>query len=355
MRVTSVEITPTTMPKDDPEWRFALGASSETHGFVVRVHTDEGASGLGYTTAVPHLGYHRETVLRDLRANAAELAGVDPLNLVGCTRLLVGQNPARAGIEIALYDLAAKAAGVPLHVLLGGKLHDDVPLLRIVALKTPAETAAIARRLVAEGYGYLKIKVEGDADLDVARVRAVREAVGTEVELTVDANQSYAAPDAIHAIRRMEEYEITLVEQPVPAADLEGLAAVARAVETPVEADESAGSVEEVLRLVAARAVDSVSLKLPKLGGIRAVQRAAAICAAGGVRCRMGATVGSRILAAAALHVVTATYELDELCELGEFARLRDDPAEGLEVERGRLRVPTGPGVGVTLRAAVTA
>ena len=355
VRIARVEITPATMAKDDPQWRFALGASSETHGFVVQVHTDEELTGLGYTTAVPHLGLTRESVEAGLRANAARLPGADPLNLAARLAELEGNNAARAGIDLALHDLAARALGVPLHRLLGGKVRDEVSLLRSLAIKTPTEMATIARRLVDEGYRHLKIKLEGDADADVARVAAIRAAVGPQVHLTVDANQSYRVPDAIQAVRRMEAYGIELVEQPVAADDVDGLAAVSRAVDTPVEADESASSVVDVFRLVAARAVDSVSLKLPKLGGLRPAREAAAICVAGGVRCRLGATVGSRLLAAAALHFVAATPELSEVCELGEFARLRDDPAEGLEVERGRLRVPTGLGVGVTLRATVTA
>ncbi len=349
MRITSIVVQPVVMPKEDPTWRFALAAYPESDGFLVTVHTDEGLEGIGFTTPVPHLGATYDRVLAELRALAARLEGHDPTNLAALESI-PAINQAKCGVDTALHDLSAKQLGVPLYRLLGGIVRSEVPQLRILALKAPHEVARNARRLVDEGYRYLKIKLDGDIETDVARVRAVRDAVGTDVHLTVDANQSYEPDAAIRAARRIEEFGIDLFEQPVRADDFEGLAKVARAVDTPIEADESARSVADVFRLVSARAVDSVSLKLPKLGGLAKARAAAAICAAGGVRCRVGATVGSRLLAAAALHFAAATPNIDYACELAEFARLRDDPVEGLEVERGMLRVPQGIGVGVRVR-----
>ena len=340
------------MPKIDRTWRFALAATAETYGFLVEIATDEGATGVAYTSVSEHIGAGQDRVAKALHELKPLLLGRDPLNVVECLEALAATNPinqALAGYDLALHDLAARTLGVPLYRLLGGKVRDDAPVLRILAIKTPAEMADVAAGLVAEGYRYLKIKVEGDPDADAARVLAIRERVGPDVHLTIDANQSYTVERAIRAIGLMESARIDLVEQPVRADDFDGLGAVARAVETPVEADESAKTVDDVYRLVAGGIVDSVSLKLPKLGGLRAARAAAAICQAGGVQCRMGAAVGSRLLAAAAMHFLAATPSVGDMCELGEFARLLDDPAEGLEVEHGRLRVPEGPGVGVRI------
>lgn len=354
MRIVGVDVIPSVMRKEDPTWRFALAARRTTEGFVVVARTDGELTGIAYTGAAPHLGAPAERVDADLRRLGAALVGSDADDF-DAVDAVPACNPARAGIDLALHDLAAKAAGVPLYRLFGELVRSEVRVLRILAIKRPEEMARIARAHVAEGYRHLKIKLEGDGDADVARVRAIREAVGPDVALTVDANQSYGVEVAIDAVRRMERYSIELVEQPVAADNVEGLAAVARAVETPVDADESAASVDDVRRLVEARAVDSVSLKIPKLGGLRAAREAVALCRATGIRCRVGAHVGSRLLAAAALHFAVATPEVGDVAELGEFERLLDDPAEGLSVERGRLRVPSGVGVGVRLRAAVTA
>lgn len=359
MRITHVRITRVTMPKEDKAWRFALAATSETQGCLVAIDTDDGVTGLGYTGCATHLGASQAVVLGALDQFREVLEGEDPMNLVArledLDRCLAGNEYAKAGIDLALHDLIARALNVPLYQVLGGLVRSEVPILRIVPIKTPAEMAQVARKLVDEGYRYLKIKVEGSVGEDVARVRAIRERVGADVHLTIDANQAYTPKDAIRAIRGMEPYDIDLVEQPVRADDFDGLGQVTRAVDIPVDADESAESVAAVYRLVADRLVDSVSLKVPKLGGLRRTQEAAAICRAGNVDCRLGAAVGSRLLAAACLHFAAATPNVGYAAELAEFARLFDDPAEGLEVEDGMLRVPGGVGVGVSLRQKVVA
>jgi L-alanine-DL-glutamate epimerase-like enolase superfamily enzyme len=354
VRIDAIDVRPVVMPKQDPSWRFALAASPETCGFLVTIRTDAGTEGIGYTGATAHTGSGVDVVGSDLRALAERLAG-EAVPRPADLDALPGGNHAKAGIDIALHDLLARDLGVPLHRLFGDAVREEVSILRILALKAPGDVARSARALVAEGYSHLKIKLDGDGETDVARVRAVRDAVGSEVHLTVDANQSYRPDDAIRVARRMEELGVELFEQPVARGDLEGLARVAAAVDVPVEADESALGLEDVRRLIAMRAVDSISLKIPKLGGLAKTREAAELCAAAGVRCRIGATVGSRILAAAALHLAAATPAIGEPCELAEFARLLGDPAEGLEVERGRLRVPHGVGLGVHLRAPVRA
>jgi L-alanine-DL-glutamate epimerase-like enolase superfamily enzyme len=150
----------------------------------------------------------------------------------------------------------------------------------------------------------------------------------------------------------MADYRIDLVEQPVDADDLEGLALVTRTVPVTVEADEAAGSLRAIYELVARRAVDAVSLKVPKLGGLRNTLAAARLCETAHIKYRLGAAVGSRLLAAQALHLACALPGVDYACELAEFDRLLDDPFEGLEPQDGMLRLPQGIGSGVRLAAA---
>jgi L-alanine-DL-glutamate epimerase-like enolase superfamily enzyme len=181
---------------------------------------------------------------------------------------------------------------------------------------------------------------------------AIRLQVCPEVQWTIDANQFYAPKVAITALNRMAEHRIDLVEQPVAADDFAGLALVTRSVPVTVEADEAAGSLREIFELVSKRAVDAVSLKIPKLGGLRNTLAAARLCEAAQIKYRLGAAVGSRLLAAQALHLACALPGVDYACELGEFDRLLDDPFTGLEVEQGMLKLPAGAGSGVNLIAA---
>ena len=149
----------------------------------------------------------------------------------------------------------------------------------------------------------------------------------------------------------MAKCDIALVEQPVHARNLKGLALVTRSVPMLVEADEAAVSVHDILHLVAEQIVDVVSLKIGKLGGLRNTMLAARICERGGIACRMGATFGPQLYVAQGLHVAAALAHLDLPCELAEFDHIFDDPYEGLSIFGGMIAVPEGAGSGVTLRS----
>jgi len=355
MLIRDFDVTPCTMRKEDPTWRFALAASPVTDGHVLRIATDDGHEGFGYASATPHMGSTKDTLAAELELFRPLVVGKDPHNveaiLLDLDKALRGAPQSKAAIDCALHELLARALSVPLHALFGGPVRDTVPILRILAIKTPAEMAAAAQKLVDKGYHYLKIKVHGDVEDDVARVAAIRKQVGDDVHLTIDANQSYSPKDAIASLTRMAEHRIDLCEQPVDADDFEGLALVTRTVPVTVEADEAAGSLRQIFELVSKRAVDAVSLKIPKLGGLRNTLAAARLCEAGHIDYRLGAAVGSRLLAAQALHLACALPGVDYACELGEFDRLLDDPFEGLEVTDGALKLPQGPGSGVRLIA----
>jgi L-Ala-D/L-Glu epimerase / N-acetyl-D-glutamate racemase len=356
MIIRDFETTPCTMRKEDPTWRFALAASPVTDGHVLRIACDDGHEGFGYASAVPHMGSIKETLKAELDLFRPLVVGRDPRAieaiLATLDRALHGAPQAKAAVDCALYDLLARSLGVPLNVLFGGPVREGVPILRILAIKTPTEMAVQAQKLVDKGYRYLKIKVHGHVEEDVARVAAIRRQVGEEVHLTIDANQSYSVKDAITAINRMAEYRIDLVEQPVNADDFDGLALVTQTVPVTVEADEAAGSLRQIFELVSRRAVDAVSLKIPKLGGLRNTLAAARLCEAAHVGYRLGAAVGTRLLAAQALHLACALPGVEYACELAEFDRLLDDPFEGLEVENGMLHLPQGAGSGVRLAAS---
>jgi L-alanine-DL-glutamate epimerase-like enolase superfamily enzyme len=342
------------MPKKDPKWRFALSANPVSEGWILCLEADGGVRGYGYASATAHMGATFDGLKAELDNFATALTGADPFASakirIDLDRRIRGAHQAKAAVDCALHDLTARALGLPLYQLLGGKVRESVPILRILPLKSADETAEAARALVDEGYSYLKIKVDGDIDEDVGRVAAVRKAVGPDVHLTIDANQSYTPKGAITALGRMAEYVIDLVEQPVAIDDLEGLALVTRTVPVTVEADESAASLTQIFNLVSKRIVDAVSLKIPKIGGLRATMAAAQICASGGVRYRLGAAVGSQLLSAHAMHLAAALPGIDYACELSEFDRLLDDPFTGLVIEGGRLTVPEVPGTGVELR-----
>jgi L-alanine-DL-glutamate epimerase-like enolase superfamily enzyme len=355
MIVSGVEFRPCEMPLEDKEWKFALASVSSARGWVVRVSSDEGQVGYGYAPAIPHMGSTFEGLPIELERFKPLVVGRDPHHIEAILKSfdasLSGASQAKGAFDCAIHDLLARAAGRPLSDLLGGKLRDSIPVLRILAIKSPEEMAAQASRLLDQGYSYFKIKVHGDVEEDVACVRAIRTSVGEKAHLTIDANQSYSAKNAIYAIQRMAEYGLDIVEQPVSRYDLKGLESVTRSVPVTVEADEGAGTLEEIMVLVSGRIVDAVSLKLPKLGGLRNAIAAARICEAGGVRYRLGAHVGTRLLNAHAIQLAATLPEMNYACEVGEFARMYDDPFTGIEVSEGKIAVPQSPGCGVVSAA----
>jgi L-alanine-DL-glutamate epimerase-like enolase superfamily enzyme len=270
-------------------------------------------------------------------------------------RSVLGYTRTKASVETALFDLMGKALGLPVYKLLGGLYREEIPVSRIVPIKDPDRMAANALELVDEGYRYLKIKVGLGARKDVDRISAIRKAVGPDVVLILDANQGWRPKEAIDALQRMDEFNVTLIEQPVRSDDHEGLAQVRAAVRPLVEADESAKSLSDIFRLAQEDCVDAVSLKTGKLGGPTGVRKAAGICEASNLHCRIGMSTATRVAAAMDMHLIAAIPNIDFACEVGEFARMESDPTEGLEIVNGKLRVSHEPGLGVQVRVPMTA
>lgn len=353
-RIADVRVRRVVMPKEDPAWRFALGARPDSVGVLLELEDADGAVGLGYASEVPHLGYDidvMEAVVRSRMPSVLAAPALDRRRLVGSPWKQSLPAPVRSLFDIAWHDLLAKKAGVPLYRLLGGQEGVRLRVNRILALKAPDEMAAVAAGLAAEGYDHFKIKIEcRPMSLDVARIRAIRDAVGPEAVLTIDANQSYTAKEAVLLGEAIAGTGVQVFEQPVARGDITGLRWVRKRSSLTIEADESADSLESVTAMLRADAVDAVSLKLSKLGGIDSLLIAANLCAAHGVGARIGAHVGSRIMNAAALHAAAALPHVEPFAELGEFARLTGDVATGLEVVDGGVTVPSGPGLGVSLR-----
>jgi L-alanine-DL-glutamate epimerase-like enolase superfamily enzyme len=357
MTITSATLRACTQALGDPEWKFARAQVPRLEGWVLCLTDDEGHQGLGYCHAIPAISTHGAGAQAGLDFLAPRLVGRSLDDLAGTMEeidaTLAFQPTVKAAIDMALHDLLARRLGVPVHVLLGGKLRDAVALSRILPIKAPEAMAAMAEQLAEEGYGQLKLKLSGDTALDVQRVAAVRAAVGDAVTLTLDPNQSYNAKQMIGAFSKMERHGIALIEQPVPAADIAGLALLTRTLPVAIEADESAQSVRDVFRLVSERTVDAINLKITNLGGIRRFLQAVKICEAGEVACRMGAAFGPALLQAMSLQAASVITRLPYACELSEHMHLRDDPFTALPVHRGALALPDGPGCGVTWREPV--
>ncbi len=351
MKIVDVQIDESILPKLDKDWKFALAANPATEGWIVSIRSEDGTVGYGYASTMNHYGAPHEAVKGALDRLCKRLIGRDSRDIVSIMddldHAMMGNNQAKSGIDCALHDLRARQLGVPICDLFGGPAVSEFASLRILPIKSPADMAKNARALAEKGVRHFKIKVHGDVDEDVARVAAIRTELGSEAHLTIDANQSYSPKDAIRALNSMAPYRIDLAEQPVKANDIAGLKMVTQASPITIEADEAAYSLDQVMILVRERAVDAISLKITKLGGLRKTYAAAQICQAGGVKYRMGAHVGPMLLAAHAMQLAAALPGIWYASELSEFDGLAEDHWEGLELIDGVLHLSNAIGCGV--------
>jgi len=330
----------------------------EAVNFVfVRIETRDGLVGWGEAACLGGPTWSEESaesiavtleryVIPWLRGRDA--SQLEPLRLEMARR--VQGNPfARAAVEMALWDLNGRALGVPVHRLLGGRVRDRVALSWSLAVADPTAEVAEARDKVARGHRIFKIKTAAHpVTEDVARVRAIREAVGPDVRLRVDANQGWDRATALRAIRALEPYDLDFVEQPVPRWDLDGLADIARSVSVPIMADESCGSPQEALAIARRGGVAILALKLTKSAGLAPTMAIARIAEAAGLGCYVGCMIETSLGTAAYLQAALAAAPVTWGCELFGPLLLRGDVVrEPVRYADGCILALDGPGLGV--------
>ena len=314
MNITAVHVDTLQLDYGEP---FVIASSALAAGpcDLVRVETDEGL--VGYGEACPAYEFTGDTLwtVQDVIGEylGPSLIGRDPFDIEAIVRswerelFTVGNEAARAGLEMALWDLQGKALGRPLRDLLGGRARDGLVEVISWGWDEPAQLAARVREARELGISVHKIKV-GDAPArDEERVAAVREAAGPDARITVDANQGWwDARTAVAAIRRLEPYGIEFAEQPVRMGDLEAARFVRERVDVPIALDESVRGPREALAAVTAGACDIIVVKLMKTGGILNALKVNAIAEAAGVTVMIGNMGESSVGMSAHFHLYEA-------------------------------------------------
>ena len=340
---------------------LAMGAT-KSDTIIVRIHTDEGIVGLGEGIPVtPAFGGEtcEDIALVIEMYLGPAIVGENPLNLERIQERMdgtvVGRPHAKAAIISALYDIAGKYLKTPVYNLLGGCYRDRIPVDGNIGIGTAEEMAKQAVGYI-ERYGVDTIKMKiGSANYqkDLENVKAMREAVGPDIHLIVDGNQGYRRTTALKILRKMEKYELQLIEQPIPKFDLEGMASLVHALDTPIMADESVFAVEDVMKVIRMHAADVVNIKLMKCGGIYNAKKLVAACELASLDNFGGAMSESSIGASAAAHfhasVKNVKYATEINCGLAGFFRNDDIVKKPLTVEKGFLEVPKDPGLGMEL------
>jgi muconate cycloisomerase len=369
MRIARIETIRVRVPiKPELAIRSGRGGShSESPFLIVKVHTDDGLVGLGEVSCTPRWsGEDQVTAAHFINTYFAPLVVGESLGeIADIMRLttkyefpVAGNHFTKAGVEMALWDLLGKSLNQPVYALLGGKVREFVPIKWSVSGSEPEKAATIARGAIGRGFTAMKVKVGLGPDADVARVRAVREAIGDKIKLGVDANGGWPTSGiAVETIRRIcDVAKIAFAEQPVPAGDHEEMAAVRRQVEVPVIADESLYILADAQALVRVKACDVFSIYVGKAGGIGPAKAIADFALSQGISCTIGSNLELGIGSAAMLHLGTAhrgiTPDLYPCDIIGPFYYEDDVLCEPLSLASGRA-VPTDrPGLGVDLDEA---
>jgi len=336
---------------------IATGTMHYAQNIFIRVHTSEGLYGVGECSAFPMIaGETQATCFEMAKDFAAIWKNKDAAQIEARLQELhyytAFNTTIKSAFDMALYDLAAKAAGKPLYQFLGGRKKELETDLTI-GIDTPANMAKTAIEFVQRGVRIIKIKLGKNAQEDVERVKLIRQAAGPEVLLRIDANQGWSYADALYALKAMHPYHIQFCEQPMRYWDDDQLPALVQQSPVKIMADETVFDHYDALRIIKAGGCDYVNIKFAKSGGIWEAKKIHDVCAQYHIPCMMGGMLESRVALTAFAHFSLAHpnilfYDMDT-CMLGH----KTDPVTGGVQYKGfLLQVPDTPGIGADAEEA---
>ena len=330
---------------------IATGTMNYAQNTLIRIHTDAGYYGVGECSAFPMIvGETQATCFEMARDFAACWKGKEALDIERRMQdlhdLTAFNATIKSAFDMALHDLAAKAAGEPLYRYLGGKkkaLETDLT----IGIDTPEKMAQTAAKFIADGVRIIKIKLGKNGREDVERVRRIRAAVGPAIILRIDANQGWDFETARQTLQAMGPLDIQFCEQPMRYWNDHHLPELRQLSPVKIMADESVFDHHDAIRLIAADACDYVNIKLAKSGGILEATRINAACERNGVPCMMGGMLESRVALTAFAHFALAHdniefYDMDT-CLLGHT---KDPVTGGVQYKGYFLEIPDTPGLG---------
>lgn len=359
MKIERIEAIPVRIPlKPIRRMISALGKHDVSDFVLVRLTTDDGRVGAGEATATPcwsaETAWGVKAVIDHVFADV--LLGCDPRDWVEIDRrmdaLAVGNWFAKSAIEMACWDLAGRAEGVPVYHFFGGTCRPLTVKSRFsLGAYEPSVAAERAAAQVAAGFDTIKVKVGTGPAQDVLRVRAVREAVGPGVTLTIDANGGWDEASAESCLRELADCNLALVEQPLPRGNYTGLKALRERTGVKIQADESCFDEVEARELIAQGCCDALSLYPGKQGGIGKARRIANLAESHGIPCSIGSNLEWDVAAAAMMHFIVATPNMQVERYPGdclgpsyhEFSIARNP----LKIEGPFTTLHDGPGLGI--------
>jgi len=359
VKIAEVAVFAYSNPVKGGPFRMSEGEVTAVNTSLVRITADDGTVGWGETSPISptyqahHVGGDRAALAQIIPG----LIGEDPTRILQLHRTmdaqLRGHHPAKAALDIAAHDLTGKHFGVRVADLLGGAVTDQVPSYYALSIDTPDVVAEKAAERAAEGYPRLQLKVGNrPIELDIETVRKVWERVGNTVRLAVDGNRSLTTRDTLRLSRECPDVPF-IIEQ--PCATLDEMRAIRRLLQHPVYLDESMDDLATVLSVASQGLCDGFAMKTTRIGGLRQMAIVRDVCEVWSMPLSCDDEWGGDIIAAAGVHIATTVQpRLNEGAWIAEpYVADHYDPAGGITVVDGHIRLPDGPGLGVTPDASI--
>lgn len=355
MKITHTEIYRLSIPMEP--FVIATGTMDYAQNTFIRIHTDHGIYGVGECSAFPMIvGETQDTCLVLARDFARLWKGKDPLaipeRLAELDAYVARNTTVKSAFDMALHDLAAKHAGVPLYRYLGGEVREIVTDIT-VGIASPAEMAAKALVFQKQGAAVLKVKLGKQPADDIERIRAIREGVGEALPIRVDANQGWSYEEAVIALKGLQPFDIQFCEQPMQSHNDHLLPRLRKETTIRIMADESCYDHRDAVRLAVAGACDYINIKLSKSGGIAEALRIQRVAANYRIPCMIGGMLESRLALSAKVHFAYAASNVQffdmDTCMLGH---LEDPVRGGVRFEDYRLSLTSQAGIGADIDEA---
>ena len=352
MKITSLTLWKVPLTSHETYYMASGKTCATVPSIVLRVGTDSGIDGWGEVCPIPHyLPAYADGVAPAIGELSTVLLGADPVGVEAlmdrCEKYLIDHRYAKSALDIALWDITAKAANLPLYALLGGRYVDTLPVYHSLTCVDPDEMAASAKAHFQKGVRQFQAKLGADDnwEADVERLRKVREAVGPGPIVYGDWNCGATKLDATRVGRAVRDLDIMLEQ---PCATIEQCASVREATGLPMKLDENAHDFDSVMKGHALGCMDVMALKLSKFGGLTACRRIRDLCVHFGTKMCVECTWGSDIVTAAALHLAASTPPqfVQNACDLSGYVHPRIAPNIPLR-HQGQIAVPDGIGLGV--------
>lgn len=348
--ITKVDIIKLNLPYKEP-FVISLGVIESATNVVIRIHTSDGLTGIGECAPfVTIVGETQETIFELSKQIAQMLKGKDPFaiqdRLFEIDRALCGNYTMKSAFDMALYDLLAKKAQMPLYKLLGGSNTREIFTDMTVSIGPPQKVAKDALDFKKAGFPAIKVKLGTNITDDVARIKAIREVVGENYPIRIDANQGWDTLTAINTLKALSKYNIEHCEEPIPKWNTIDLQKVRQNSPIAIMADESVFDHHDAFKLASMGACDYFNIKFSKSGGINNALKINAIAEASGIKCQVGCMSESRYALTALMHFVQASKNVVHF-DMDSSLMLAEDPVIGGIQYQGKGKWELGEAIGI--------